>query len=244
MARGFALILFLTFAGPAIVILFGGIRLNDDWRTASRQSAGLAPDPLSAPEAVIQAYSARAFNWRGVFGVHTWIAIKDEGAPTYRVFEVIGWRKWSGRPVLATRDMVPDAYWYGNRPELFLDLRGDRAKRLLPKVRDAVEAYPFKTRYALWPGPNSNTFTAFIGREVPELGLQLSPLAIGKDFLTDGFFARSPSGTGFQVSLFGLAGVLLATREGLEFHLLGLTYGIDLLGLAVKLPGLGRIGAS
>jgi hypothetical protein len=30
--------------------------------------------------------------------------------------------------------------------------------------------------------------------------------------------------------------------EGLEIHLLGLTIGIDPLGLALKLPGVGRLG--
>jgi hypothetical protein len=34
----------------------------------------------------------------------------------------------------------------------------------------------------------------------------------------------------------------LARREGLEVNLLGLTFGIDPLGLALKLPGVGRIG--
>lgn len=75
------------------------------------------------------------------------------------------------------------------------------------------------------------------------MGLDLPPTAIGKDYLADGsLVGPSPSGTGFQVSLFGLAGVLLAVEEGVEVNILGLTYGIDPLDLAVKLPGLGRLG--
>ncbi len=40
-------------------------------------------------------------------------------------------------------------------------------------------------------------------------------------------FAAAPSGSGFQVSLFGLAGVLLAADEGFELNLLGLNIGVD-----------------
>ena len=49
---------------------------SSDWRTASREPVGLAPDPASTPEAVVQVYAARAIRWRGYFGVHTWIAVK------------------------------------------------------------------------------------------------------------------------------------------------------------------------
>ena len=54
--------------------------------------------------------------------------------------------------------------------------------------------------------------------------------------------ASAPSGTGYQVSLFGLIGLLAAREEGLEVTILGLTFGIDPLDLAIKLPGVGSIG--
>src|SRR3954464_3248212 len=62
-----------------------------DWRTASRASVGLAPDPATTPEAVIQVYSARAVSWRGWFGVHTWVAVKRSNAARFTVHEVVGW---------------------------------------------------------------------------------------------------------------------------------------------------------
>jgi hypothetical protein len=77
---------------------------------------------------------------------------------------------------------------------------------------------------------------------VPELRVDLPPNALGKDYLGPAVLARAPSGTGWQVSLFGLAGVLVAVEEGLEVNLLGMTFGLDPLGLALKLPGIGRIG--
>ena len=82
-----------------------------------------------------------------------------------------------------------------------------------------------------------------MGRQVPELALDLPSTAIGKDFLTNGSIVESaPSGTGAQVSLYGLLGVTVARQEGLELNVLALNFGIDLLRPAIKLPGIGRIG--
>ena len=86
---------------------------------------------------------------------------------------------------------------------------------------------------------------AWIARAVPALGLELPPTAVGKDFLGERrLVAATPSGTGGQVSLFGVLGAALARAEGLEVHILGLTFGIDPLRLAIKLPGVGRLGRS
>ena len=61
----------------------GKTQIAADWRTATRQSSGLAPKANITPEAVVQVYAARAFAWRGVFAVHTWISVKRENAPDY-----------------------------------------------------------------------------------------------------------------------------------------------------------------
>ena len=53
---------------------------------------------------------------------------------------------------------------------------------------------------------------------------------------------HAPSGTGVQVSLLGLLGVIVAPEEGLEFNVLGLSLGVDVAEPALRLPGLGRIG--
>jgi hypothetical protein len=114
---------------------------------------------------------------------------------------------------------------------------------MIEQVRAAVASYPYPNIYRPWPGPNSNTFLAHIARQVPELAIQLPSNAVGKDFLPGGgLFAAAPSGSRFQVSLYNLAGILLAAREGLEVNLLGLSFGIDAVRPALKLPALGRLG--
>jgi len=54
--------------------------------------------------------------------------------------------------------------------------------------------------------------------------------------------APSPSGTGGQISVLGLLGVLAAWEEGLEINLLGLTFGVDVKDPALKIPIVGRLG--
>jgi hypothetical protein len=145
--------------------------------------------------------------------------------------------------VVAVGPGIPDAYWFGNRPTKMKSFRGEGVEVLIEKIESAAERYPFPDSYRVWPGPNSNTFVAFVAREVPDLALDLSPLAVGKDFLTNGHvFDRAPSGSGYQLSLYGLLGMTLAKEEGLELNLLGLTFGIDAFRPALKLPGIGRVG--
>lgn len=212
------------------------------WSQARRDSAEIAPSPETTPEAVVQVYAARAWSWRGIFGVHTWIAVKQPDAPHYHRFEVMGWQlRYSGTAVRVTNGN-PDGYWFGSKPDLLRDIRGAEAEALIPRITAAAQSYPHASTYRVWPGPNSNTFTAHIARQVPELRLDLPPTAVGKDFIPEGgIFAEAPSGTGYQVSLFGLAGVMLALEEGVEVNLLGLTLGVDIKNPALKLPGVGRI---
>ncbi|MEX0694090.1 MAG: DUF3750 domain-containing protein [Rhodospirillales bacterium] len=217
--------------------------MKADWRTASRESTGIAPDPATVKEAIIQVYGARAYNWRGYFGVHTWIAVKPTNAPGFKIYEVIGWRARRGGDAVAVSNRVPDGRWFGSAPEILADIRGPEVDALIEKVDAAAKSYPYNDTYTIWPGPNSNTFTAHIARAVPELRLDLPPTAIGKDYIPGGrLFAEAPSGTGYQVSLFGLLGLLVAADEGLEINLLGLTFGLDFMRPALKLPLAGRIG--
>jgi hypothetical protein len=235
-------VLLLLLAGPGAVAVAGPDG-GDDWRTASRESAGIAPDPATTPEAVVQVYAARAFRWRGAFAVHTWIATKPAGAAQFTVHEVTGWGVRRGGKAVRSYPSAPDRYWYGARPELLADLRGDEATAAIAQIDAAVAAYPYADTYTTWPGPNSNTFVAHILRQVPTVGADLPPTAIGKDYLPGpAFAAATPSGTGGQISLFGLVGVAVGAEEGLEISVLGLNFGVDPAELALRLPGIGKVG--
>ncbi|MGH8616544.1 MAG: DUF3750 domain-containing protein [Burkholderiales bacterium] len=231
-------------AAAPLALIVGCASNNGDWRTASHEPAGLAPDPAVAREAIVQVYSARAWGWRRYFGVHTWIAVKPADAKAYTVYEVIGWQlRWSDSVVsIGTR--APDARWYGALPELLADKRGPEAAALIARIDKAARSYPWAGEYTVWPGPNSNTFTAWVLRDVPELRADLPPTAIGKDYRGGQVFGHAPSGSGGQLSVYGLLGVTASSVEGLEVNLLGLSFGVDPWPPALRLPLAGRVGFS
>jgi hypothetical protein len=242
-SRMLTILLLLFVALPLYTVLSGQAPLGRDFRRADRSSAGIAPLAEKTPEAVVQVYFARALNWRGIFGVHTWIATKPENAAEYTIHQVIGWRTYRGLPAAFSAAGIPDGRWFGNEPTLIADLRGDAAAKAIPKIFNALTTYPYPDEYTLWPGPNSNTFVAYIGRQVPELRMDLPATAIGKDYPSNGsIIDHAPSGTGYQLSMLGVLGVTMAREEGFELNLLGLNFGIDFFKPALKLPFIGRLG--
>ncbi|MBT3068083.1 DUF3750 domain-containing protein [Rhodoferax sp. U11-2br] len=211
------------------------------WQTAPRHTTGLAPDPLQWRDtAIVQVYAAPTYGWRGLFAVHPWIIFKRAGESDYTRYDVIG---WGGDNVIRRDYALPDGLWYGSQPTLLVDQRGVGVNGLVDQIEAAITSYPYPHSYHAWPGPNSNTFLAHIGREVPALGLDLPANAIGKDYrpLTQ-VFGRSSSGRGVQVSLFGLLGLSVGIEEGIEFNVLGLDFGVDFNSLGLRLPFIGRIG--
>lgn len=163
-------------------LLLSGCSPDKDWRTASRESAGIAPDPGGTREAVLHVYGADAWGWRGLFAIHTWFAAKKTGEDAYTVYEVIGWREHHGVPVLRIARDIPDRYWFGEKPRLLKEYRGKGVDSLIDAVDRAARAYPWKTTYKAFPGPNSNTFTAWIARQVPQLDLDLPFSAVGSRY--------------------------------------------------------------
>ncbi len=235
----------LAFFGYCIIAVlylnFSRSVSTSEWWTASREPAGFAPDPRTTPEAVVQVYAARTVGWRGYIGVHTWIAVKRAEARQFTVYEVIGYRIRSGN-VVAASNRHPDGYWFGAKPELLSDVRGEGVDQLITDIEAGVRSYPYAHRYRVWPGPNSNTFVAWVLRHAPTLRADLPATAIGKDYLGNRVLMRTPSGTGLQLNVLGLIGVSLGWREGFEVNVLGLTFGIDPRRLSLKLPLIGRIG--
>ncbi len=210
------------------------------WNEADWSSANLLPAPAKKREALVHVYAARTGRWKGIFAHHSWIVIKERDGARYTRFDKVAW----GRPVKID-GWAPDARWYGHRPIRIGAVEGPAAEALIPKIRAAVARYPSNDwgSYRVWPGPNSNSFVAYVLGAVPEAGIALPPTAIGKDYRQDGgLIGLTPSQTGLQLSLAGLFGITVAWVEGLEVNVLGLVLGIDVRRPAIKIPGFGRIG--
>lgn len=209
------------------------------FRDADWSSIGSLPPAAQHPDARVLILSGRTGGWKGVLAVHSWIVIKREHADRWTRFDVVGW----GNPV-RINGWAPDGRWYGDRPRVVADIQGPEAQNLIPKIEAAVKEYRFANAgdYRIWPGPNSNTFTATILRSVPQIGAMLPPNAIGRDFRPSFYLGATDSGTGFEVNLWGLVGFKVGWVEGVEVNFLGLVAGLDLRQPGVKLPGFGRLG--
>jgi len=148
-----------------------------------------APNPRTFSDAVVQVYGADVWGVRGRFAIHTWIATKAKNADTYRIYQVIGWRLRRGQSVVSITEGMPDKPWFRSSPMLLHEVLGRPAEALVARIHAAALSYPYRDEYTMWPGPNSNSFTAWIGLEVPELGLSLPVKAIGQSWMTDEYLA-------------------------------------------------------
>jgi hypothetical protein len=238
---GLFLIGFALPIGISAALYYGGAEAKADWRSADRSSAGLLEEPLLHSDAVVRIYAARTVRWRGIFAVHCWLVYKAKGAPAYTRYDYTAWTELPVR----MNGYAPDGRWFGRLPETLYALDGAAADRLIPKIEDAIRAYPLSAAgdYRAWPGPNSNTFIQAVLDAVPEIDATLPALAIGKDFPYDGKWLRATAdGAGFRLSLAGYAGLTLGWREGLALDLAGAGLRLDLRRPAIELPGLGRFG--
>lgn len=212
----------------------------ENWKVASWASSGLLPEASAVPPATVMILASRTGRWKSIFAEHMSIVVKPEGAPTWTRYDVVGW----GNPVRKNA-YAADALWYGNAPRVVYKLEGEQAAKLIPAIQNSVRHYPFQKKgtYKVWPGPNSNTFVAWVVRTTPGFDAELPPVAVGKDWLGSGFStAVAPSKSGWTFSAGGFVGGTLAWEEGIEFHLLGSTIGFDVNDLAIKLPALGKLG--
>ncbi len=210
-----------------------------NWRTANWGSSGLLPAPQTIPEARVIVLAARTGNWKSIFAEHMSIVVKPAGGQEWTRYDVVGW----GDPVRRNA-FAADAFWYGNQPYVVHDIAGVEAQALIPRIEASIARYPYAGggAYRVWPGPNSNSFVAWVVRNTDGFAVELPPAAIGKDFISPGLgITEAASRTGYVFSLWGVAGVTLALREGLELNLFGGVIGVDPDDLAIKLPALGKL---
>jgi hypothetical protein len=209
------------------------------YRDADWSSTGTLPSAPDYKPARVMVFTGTTGAWKGIFSVHSWVVFKRANATSWTRYDVVGW----GNP-LRTNNWPPDGRWYGNTPVIIADVSGPQAEKIIPRIETVAKdyAYAHVGDYRIWPGPNSNSFTAAVLRAVPELGITLPPNAVGRDFRDSFYAGRTDSGTGFEINLNGYAGIKLGWVEGVEVNLLGLVAGLDLQHPALKLPGFGRIG--
>lgn len=243
-AKRFLAVVFLVYLLPALAS--AGLWVMKDhptgYRNARWSSAGILPEAAVDKPAAIYVYSAMTGGFKGSIASHAWIVMKPEGAASYERYDKVGW----GSPIRRNA-YAPDAYWYSNMPRKVLEMHGEEAERLIPKIQQAIADYPYAKAggYRIYPGPNSNTFIAHVLRSVPELGVVLPPDAVGRDYLPNGEFVHiAEDWKDVSISLGGLFGLSAGLRSGFEINFLGLVAGIDVQNPGIKIPGLGYFGVN
>ena len=216
---------------------------SKSWRDASRKSTGIAPKASELKEDIFLVYYARAFSWRGYFGIHPWVAFKRKSDKEYTVAQVTSWNiRRQGTAINYQKDL-PDRLWFDSHPTELFRADGKKASLIIAKLEKLIKDYPFKDHYRVYPGPNSNTFVSYLLRNIDEIDCELPATAIGKDYFGPStFISNTPSNTGFTLSAYGLFGLTLGLYEGIEINLFGLNFGVDFYYPAIKLPLVGRLG--
>lgn len=118
----------------------------------------------------------------GFLAVHYWFVVEDGG-------ERHRWEVWQTPDAGGAsvghlhRDLKPpEANVGGGWPSrVAAEWRGEEARRIAAVLERCAHDYPFCRRYRPWPGPNSNTFVAWV-LEQAGIAVRLGWRGIGRGF--------------------------------------------------------------
>jgi hypothetical protein len=137
------------------------------------------------------------------------------------------------------RDLIaPEEGVGGGPPHTEREWRGDEARAILAALNRSA-TYPHRGEYLAWPGPNSNTYPAWVLREAG-VSADLDPRAVGRDYHGRAGVGRTTTATGFAAES-PLLGGKVGLEDGAELHFLGFTVGVAAWPPATKTP-FGRFG--
>jgi len=165
---------------------------------------------------------------------HPWFAVRKRGEADWHVYEVGGGGTEDDPFRHHSQYLNPQVehVWRGAEAE--------RAAACIEREAGGVKDY-IEEHYIFYPGPNSNTFGDVVLRKC-DLHASLPSTSVGKDWrgLIGG--GVTSEGTGLQVET-PVLGVKIGLKEGVEVHIIGLSFGIDLWPPALIVPfGSGRLG--
>lgn len=112
--------------------------------------------------------------------VHYWFVVTDEsGSHRWEIWQT---KNAGGRSVGHLHcDLKPPEANVGGGPTRVAAVWTGEAALKLKEVLEKAASYPFCHKYWYWPGPNSNTFAAWVLRQAG-VRQALSPLALGKRY--------------------------------------------------------------
>jgi hypothetical protein len=119
----------------------------------------------------------------GAIAVHYWFTVLDPASGKCDRWEVWQAPDAGGESVghLHCNLKAPDEGVGGGPAKIDAEWRGEEASRIHSVLQQTRENYPHRHRYVPWPGPNSNTFVAWVLRQ-SGIAFQLHWKALGQDF--------------------------------------------------------------
>jgi hypothetical protein len=192
------------------------------------------------PTCVVHLRYATLPHFLRAIAVHYWFAVFDVNSRRWHRWEVWQAKNAGGRSIGYVHCDLrhPDCGVGGGTYRLAAEWDGSAAQSICAVLSKAHD-YPHWDRYRAWPGPNSNTFAAWVLREAG-LHYSFDPRAIGKDYMGLLGMRRSSRPPYAQLET-PLLGVRIGLHDGVEVHLLGLTCGLRWSPLEVYTP-FGRVG--
>ena len=163
---------------------------------------------------------------------HPWFAVRHAGDESWTIYEVGGNGgslddPFDNSPYVET---VLHGVWRGAEAEAGIDCLERESSRWISQLD-----------YRFFPGPNSNTFGDVMLRRCG-LHAGLPSTAVGKDWRGWIGAGVTSEGTGVQVET-PILGFKVGLKEGVEIHIIGLSFGVDFWPPALIVPfGDGRIG--
>lgn len=177
----------------------------------------------------------REMPWYSRFASHSFVEYRETPSSSWRRIEIVNKNSGIVHEEISAEEAGASKRW-GNPIHLVSQSKVDGVKvaRQMEKIAKSYD----DSLYRPWPGPNSNTFTERIMREVDGVSGVLEHNGVGKDHGI--YFGRTTGRTGleFHATFMGLA---VGLKEGVEVNLMGLTMGVGIWPPSIKIPFLPEI---
>jgi hypothetical protein len=163
---------------------------------------------------------------------HAYLAVRLKGETQWTI-----WECCSPGSHGSSNPFVPS---FGDEVLLHAVVRGAKAEKIIACIPGATQKYG-NPGYVFYPGPNSNTYVDAVMRSC-DIHAELPSTSVGKDWRGWIGVSWTSGGTGVQFET-PLVGLKVGLTEGIELHVLALSFGIDLWPPAIIVPlGDGRLG--
>ncbi|MDF1837667.1 MAG: DUF3750 domain-containing protein [Planctomycetota bacterium] len=175
--------------------------------------------------------------WYSRFAHHTWLDVRLEGQADWMRLEIPTPSSGIRVSHIGAEKAFANKRW-GRSIQVRTVVSGPEVAEVGEQLVARAQAMGDPS-YRAWPGPNSNTFITDLVQSVDGMHVNMNSNAVGKDFGLN--FGPSETGAGLEIDAY-VFGLQVGLIEGVEVHFIGLTLGIGVQPIRLKLPFLPELG--